>query len=178
MGAEDIERSLESALEDARAALSAAEGRRAEMEIKVQSLRTEVAGLEAAIERRKHSDASKPDTPLVRATNSNPFVAPALPDGSAAAGVAALVLLMMGLHTNWTNKKRAAAVDSVLKVAGRPVHRSEIVEALKRLGRSDTLESVSAALAHLNRSARAHPVGDGFWTATILQVSGTMREVK
>jgi hypothetical protein len=101
-----------------------------------------------------------------------------MPGSPTAAGVAALVLLLMDLHGNWVNKKRAGAVESVLKVAGAPVHRGDIAEALKRLGRQDTLESVSAALAYLNRSGRAHPVGDGFWAAGIVQSINFAKEVK
>lgn len=61
---------------------------------------------------------------------------------------------------------RVAAVEAVLDVARRPVHRGEITAALRRIGRtSDTLDHVSAALAHLNHESRAHPVGSGYWSA-------------
>lgn len=87
------------------------------------------------------------------------------PNAAAAVGVASIVMALLALHRNWQEKKRVAAIEAVLDVAARPVHRSEITEALTRLGRtSDTLDHVSAALAHLNREGRAHPVGGGYWS--------------
>lgn len=166
----DLESSLEEALRQAQAALQDAERQHAEMEVRVQALRIEVAGLEAALQRRTEqrpapsSSASK--SPVLGPTF---LTTPVLPNSPAAAGVATLVILLLEVRGSWVNKKRAAAVESVLQVAGGPVHRSDIAEALKRLGRSDTLESVSAALAYLNRSGRAHPVGDGYWAAGIVQ---------
>jgi hypothetical protein len=165
---EDIESSLEAALQEAKTALADTERRRAELELQVRSLQAEVAGIEAALRRRRKAASPVVSGPL---TTLDPklLATSALPGSPAAAGVAALVLLMMGIHTNWTNKKRAATVEWVLKVADGPVHRTDVAEALERLGRSsDTLESVSAALAYLNRSGRAHPVGDGYWAAGVL----------
>jgi hypothetical protein len=175
----DLESSLEVALSQAKSTLQDAERKHAQLEVRVQALRTEVAGIEAAIQRRREQQpaptaASVPKNGL----DSKFHSAPVMPGSPTAAGVAALVLLLMDLHGNWVNKKRAGAVESVLKVAGAPVHRGDIAEALKRLGRQDTLESVSAALAYLNRSGRAHPVGDGFWAAGIVQSINFAKEVK
>jgi hypothetical protein len=164
-----LEKSLEEALLQAKSALMDAERQHAQLEIRVQGLRTEVAGIEASLSRRKAQQAVQwPAAPSSKVLDPKVFAVSTLPESPTAAGVAAIVLLLMDLHGNWVNKKRAAAVESVLKVAGGPVHRSDIAEALKRLGRSDTLEAVSAALAYLNRSGRAHPVGDGFWAAGIV----------
>jgi hypothetical protein len=167
----DLESSLEEALRQAQAALQDAERQHAQLEVRVQALRTEVAGIEAALQRRKEQRPAASSSPVSTNKVLDPkfLVVSPLPESPAAAGVATMVLLLMELRGNWVSKKRAAAVESVLKVAGGPVHRSDIAEALKRLGRSDTLESVSAALAYLNRSGRAHPVGDGYWAAGIVQ---------
>jgi hypothetical protein len=174
----DLESSLEEALRQAKAALQDAERQHAQLEVRVQALRTEVAGIEAALQRRKEQQpvfAAAPKSTSV--LDPKFFAVSPLPGSPTVAGVAALVLVLMDLHGNWVNKKRAAAVESVLQVAGGPVHRSDIAEALKRLGRSDTLESVSAALAYLNRSGRAHPVGDGYWAAGIVQSINLAKEV-
>lgn len=162
---ESVESSLERALHEAVSALATAELERASWELKVQGLRTEVAGIEAALNRRRAPASLVPTPVTVSGSVGTPDWDPEqVPVVAAAAGVAALVLLLMDVHKNWTKKKRAAAVESVLKIAGRPVHRSEITEALMRLGRTgDSLEYVSAALAYLNREGRARPTGDGFW---------------
>jgi hypothetical protein len=166
----DLESSLEEALRQAQAALQDAERQYAQQEVRVQALRTEVAGIEAALQRRKDQRPVPSSSVSISNVLDPKFLTvTALPDSPAVAGVATLVILLLEVRGNWVNKKRAAAVESVLKVAGGPVHRSDIAEALKRLGRSDTLESVSAALAYLNRSGRAHPVGDGYWAAGIVQ---------
>jgi hypothetical protein len=172
----DLESSLEEALREATTALHDAERQHAQLEVRVQGLRTEVAGIEAALQRRKGQRPAPTGATVQTKVLDPKFAVSALPESSAA-GVAALVLLLMDLHGNWVNKKRAAAVESVLKVAGGPVHRGHVAEALKRLGRSDTLESVSAALAYLNRSGRAHPVGDGFWAAGTVQSINLAKEV-
>jgi hypothetical protein len=174
----DIESSLEEALRQAKTALQDAERQHAQLEVRVQALRTEVAGIEAALQRRKDQRPVPTATfESIKVLDPKFLAVSALPESPSAAGVAALVLLLMDLHSNWVNKKRAAAVESVLKVAGGPVHRADIAEALKRLGRSDTLESVSAALAYLNRSMRAHPVGDGYWVAGMVQNIKLAKEV-
>jgi hypothetical protein len=167
----DLESSLEEALRQAKTALGDAERQHAQLEVRVQALRTEVAGIEAALQRRKEARpaALSSSVPKIGVLDPKFLAVSTLPESPAAAGVATLVLLLMELRGNWVNKKRAAAVESVLQVAGGPVHRGDIAEALKRLGRSDTLESVSAALAYLNRSGRAHPVGDGYWASGIVQ---------
>jgi hypothetical protein len=165
---DQVEISLEVALQEARLALEDAERQRAEWELRVESLQTEISGVEAALNRRRAAESRSVDS----AGGGTPIKAmsmdsPTLPATAAGVGVAALVILLMDVHKNWTNKKRAAAVESVLRAAGRPVHRTEVTEALSRLGRnSDTLEYVSAALAYLNRAGRARPTGDGFWTFT------------
>lgn len=88
------------------------------------------------------------------------------PNGTAAVGVAVIVMMLMEKHRDWQQKKRVGAVEAVLQVARQPVHRSQVAEALVRLGRtSDSLDHVSAALAHLNREGRAHPVGNGYWAS-------------
>ena len=174
----DLESSLEEALRQATTALHDAERQHAQLEVRVQGLRTEVAGIEAALQRRKEQrPAPTGGSEPTKVLDPKFLAVSALPESPTAAGVAALVLLLMDLHGNWVNKKRAAAVESVLKVAGGPVHRGDVAEALKRLGRSDTLESVSAALAYLNRSGRAHPVGDGFWAAGTVQSINLAKEV-
>ncbi len=82
----------------------------------------------------------------------------------AVAGVATLVLVLMEAHRDWATKKRATAVELVLRVAARPVHRTDIAEILQRVGRpKDNLREVSAALAYLHRIGKAKPVGDGIW---------------
>jgi gamma-glutamyltranspeptidase len=173
-----LESSLEEALRQAKTALLDAERQHAQLEVHVQALRTEVAGIDAALHRRREQGTAPRAAPVPTKVLDPKFLAAAaLPESPAAAGVAALVLLLMDLHSNWVSKKRAAAVESVLKVAGRPVHRGDIAEALKRLGRSDTLESVSAALAYLNKSGKAHPVGDGYWAAGIVQSINLAKEV-
>lgn len=180
----EVERKLEEALNDARTALVRAEQARSTWEVRVQELQTEVAGLEAAVNRRRQmavptSAAPNTKTPGVEVltgevvSHGRVFGVPdwsMLPDlgpnGTAVVGVASIVMALLELHRNWQEKKRVAAVEAVLDVAQRPVHRGEITEALRRLGRtSDTLDHVSAALAHLNREARAHPVGGGYWSA-------------
>jgi hypothetical protein len=159
-----IDVSLETALEESKAALAKAERRRAELEVEVQSLQTEVAGIEAALKRRRESSNPSIFKPASGVFTPTTFATPAFPDTYPVVGLATLVLLLMDLHNNWTNKKRATAVESVLQVANKPIHRTDITDALGRLGRvSDTLESVSAALAYLNRSGRARPIGDGYW---------------
>jgi hypothetical protein len=174
----DLESSLEEALRQAKMALQDAEREHAQLELRVQGLRTEVAGIGAALQRRKEQQPVPTATSVPTKVLDPKYVAAsALPESPAVAGVAALVLLLMDLHGNWVNKKRAASVESVLKVAGGPVHRADIAEALKRLGRSDTLESVSAALAYLNRSMRAHPVGDGYWAVGMVQRVNLAKEV-
>jgi hypothetical protein len=165
MMSDTVERSLEGALQEAKSELAAAELQRAAWELKVQALHTEIVGVEAALKRKRiaTSPPLRPN-PTPGSGLTPTWDSQLVPTTPAAAGVAALVLLLVDVHKNWTTKKRAAAVESVLKVAGRPVHRSEVTEALKRLGRTgDTLEYVSAALAYLNREGRARPTGDGYW---------------
>lgn len=174
----DLESSLEEALRQATTALQDAERQHAQLEVRVQALRTEVAGIEAALQRRKEQQPASVAAPQpTNVLDPKFFAVSDLPHSPTVAGVAALVLVLMDVHSNWVNKKRAAAVESVLQVAGGPVHRSDVAEALKRLGRSDTLESVSAALAYLNRSGRAHPVGDGYWAAGAVLSSNLAKEV-
>lgn len=180
----EVERTLEEALSDARAALAEAEQARSGWEVRVRELQTEVSGLEAAINRRRQLAVSRYAAPKTKklgvevlsgevVSHGQVWRAPDWsmmpdlgPNGTAAVGVATIVMALLELHRNWQEKKRVTAVEAVLEVARRPVHRGEITEALKRLGRSsDTLDHVSAALAHLNREARAHPVGGGYWSA-------------
>jgi hypothetical protein len=172
---------LESALSNARSALSQAENSRAEYEVRTQALRVEVAGLEAAIGRRRaaflYDSRPTPEAGVASSAaqtamqhrvggGSQLSVTDQPPFGGVATGaeVGALVLLLVELHQMWAEKKRASAVELVLATAKRPVHRTAITEALQRVGRpNETLQDVAAALAYLNRKGRARPIGDGFW---------------
>jgi hypothetical protein len=163
-----LEQTLEALLVDARAALADAEAERAAAETRVDGLRSEVVGLEAALVRQRmpadgSTAAQSPTsaTPLVPSPAAN-FLNPNI--DSPGAGVATLVMMLMALHQDWTTKKRASAVELVLRSASKPLHRAAITETLQRVGRpKDSLRDVSAALAYLHRSNRARPIGDGIW---------------
>jgi len=166
-----LEETLEAALLDARVALAGAENERATLETRVSHLRTEVAGLEAALFRRRLTQPSGSDSPVAgliglqipKGANLPPsFVLP--PIDSPIVGVATLVIMLIELHHDWTSKKRASAVELVLRSARTPLHRGAITETLQRVGRpKDTLRDVSAALAYLHRMDRVKPIGDGIW---------------
>ena len=68
----DLESSLEEALRQAQAALQDAERQRAQMEVRVQALRTEVAGIEAALQRRKEQRPAAPPSSLSTGTVLDP----------------------------------------------------------------------------------------------------------
>jgi len=163
-----VEETLELALGEARSALSAAELRRAHAESLVAKLRTEVAGLEAAVARRAHEDAQSSirlgQTAVPSLIRSGvPSSVPSSVDPTVL-GIATLVLLLMEAHRDWATKKRATAVELVLRGARRPVHRSDITETLQRVGRpKENLRDVSAALAYLHRIGKVKPIGDGSW---------------
>ncbi len=74
-----------------------------------------------------------------------------------------LVAFLIGKYQDWQRDKKATAVARVLREAQVPVHRSTIFDALTRLGRTDTLADVSAALAYLKGKGTVEPVGDGYW---------------
>jgi hypothetical protein len=58
---------------------------------------------------------------------------------------------------------RVEAVARVLGEATEPLSPGEIVEALSRVGRVDTMKDVAAALSHLKRRGRADNVSRGRW---------------
>ena len=163
-----VEEALEVALADARASLVQAEAEKAQLEMRVMRLRQEVDGLEVAVARRRGpSDLSTrhADDLAMLQFKGTSLVSPRTPSGDpAVAGVAMLVTLLLALRQDWVTKKRASAVELVLQAAERPLHRREVTQILQRVGRTkDTLADVSAALAYLNRTGRAVPVGDGVW---------------
>ena len=162
------EQTLEAALADARTELAKAEAARATAETRVLQLRTEVAGLEAAVARRQLAAVAAVSPPGLPALGVSiptlDFSRLTPPVDPAVAGVAALVLILMAAHHDWATKKRATAVELVLRSASRPLHRLGITETLQRVGRpKENLRDVSAALAYLHRSGRAKPIGDGIW---------------
>jgi hypothetical protein len=169
-----LEQTLEAALLDARLALTVAEGERADLETRVEDLRTEVAGLEAALVRRHLTQSSASDAPIAALIYRQPTTGAIHASGSVLppidspiAGVATLVIMLIQLHHDWTSKKRASAVELVLRSAQIPLHRGAITETLQRVGRpKDNLRDVSAALAYLHRMDRVKPIGDGIWVHT------------
>jgi len=60
---------------------------------------------------------------------------------------------------------RTDAVETVLRTTSGPVSPNDIVRLLNNLGRDDEYNAVSAALAHLARTGRAHTVERGSWQA-------------
>ncbi len=172
MNTQTVESTLETALADAKQELANAEAERARLEVRIVHLRTEAAGLEAALARRRET-IPEPNTADVssRQTNTNQgqivLKDISIPPNSidpAIAGVATLVMLLIDKHQDWITKKRASAVELVLRSAERPLHRTVITQTLQRVGRpKDTLRDVSAALAYLNRTQKAIPIGDGVW---------------
>ncbi|MHB8457449.1 MAG: hypothetical protein ACYDBS_07140, partial [Acidimicrobiales bacterium] len=154
---------LEEALVEARAALVEAETDFARHEVAVANLRVEVAGLEAAIARR--GPITTDHLPLWNQPRAGSLNRPSYAAvGGSGLAVGALVLLLMETRRDWATKKRASAVELVLMTADQPVHRTDITEALRRVGRTkETIENVSAALAYLKTAGRAEPLGDGYW---------------
>ncbi len=63
----------------------------------------------------------------------------------------------------WQPLDRTSAIERVLREAGGPLHRKEVVARLNQHGRDDALEHVSAALAHLHKKHRAVGKGGGIW---------------
>ena len=63
------------------------------------------------------------------------------------------------------NLDRVAAVERVLSMSAEPLSPSDIEVRLRAFGRDDEYDSISAALAHLKRTDRAHSPRRGEWIA-------------
>ena len=125
----------------------AAERLRAQQQVEacdrqLEQLRAEQKGIESYVQRHEHQDQQV--TENERAVEPMPVHDPA--DG-------------WGIN-------RAEAVARVLIEAGEPLSPGAIVDALGRVGRSDTMKDVAAALSHLKKRHRAMNVSRGPWAAT------------
>ena len=65
----------------------------------------------------------------------------------------------------WRELPRTEAVVRMLRIAGGQLHRKELTDRLNAVGRDDSIEAVSAALAYLARepNARVAAMGRGMW---------------
>jgi hypothetical protein len=61
--------------------------------------------------------------------------------------------------------RRTSAIVAVLRRRSQPMSPSEITDALNELGRNEELRSVTATLAHLQKSQRVARVGRGMYVA-------------
>jgi hypothetical protein len=139
------------------------EKKRNEIEIRIESMRVEIAELEKKVLMKngypKIPNDYKPNIfPKSTLIDSN------INDvNTVLLGAIVTCLVDMGV-TAWERKKRASAVEIVLAAAEGKIHRQVITEALRRVGRfHDTVEDVAAALSYLQRKGKAQSVGDGYW---------------
>ena len=61
--------------------------------------------------------------------------------------------------------RRTSAIVALLRRRSQPMSPSEITDALNELGRNEELRSVTATLAHLQKSQRVERVGRGMYVA-------------
>lgn len=127
---------IEQALGVAQAELARVDTQLRELSDRRERLAAEVRGLELAVERHSHEEEERSD----RADN-------------------------VPAHARWATLPRTDAVERVLVRAGRPVSPTDIARFLQRVGRDDDERSVSATLAHLSRTDRAHAVRRGYWVS-------------
>jgi hypothetical protein len=67
----------------------------------------------------------------------------------------------------WQQLTRTDAIMRVLKEAGRPMSPADIAQVLAEKGRDDSGHYVSAGLAYLKDSHRAHAEGRGQWVVLV-----------
>lgn len=141
MDADEVLRAL---LAETDSPLKLAEAELRSAQEKIDKIKAERYGLELALARRQ----GNPEPPAPTREVTDPITvtpAPHAPD--------------------WGGLARTEAALRVLAIAGRSMHRKEILLEIHRRGRNDTLDDLSAALAYLNRTHRVVSLGKGVWAS-------------